>query len=318
MICIRNVSKNFSRTRALDGLDMTVNHGSAYGLVGANGAGKTTILKMITGVLKPDRGDITIEGNHVFENEPVKQCVAFIPDDLSYFGKYTPKDASRLYSSLYLRWNEALYGQIMSDFQLAGNVPMSRFSKGMQKQALFALAIATWPDYLILDEPVDGLDPIAKKIVWHYIMYAVRSRQMTVLVSSHNLRELEGICDSVGIIDKGRMVLEKGLGEMRTDIHKLQISFGSASPFGDSPETAPSAGPAAGLTPEGAYAGLNIIHMEHRGAVDIIIVRESLETLKKWNKEFEPVLFDPIPLTLEEVFIYEMGSDNYANNAIFA
>jgi ABC-2 type transport system ATP-binding protein len=309
MISVRNVNKAFDQTLALNGLDMNVKCGSAYGLVGANGAGKTTILKLITGVLKPDSGDILIEDLPVYENEPVKRRMAFIPDDLAYFGKYNPKDLRRFYASLYERWNDFLFWQVLGEFNLAKNIPLSRFSKGMQKQTAFALVLAAEPDYLILDEPVDGLDPIAKKIVWYYIMYAIKNRQMTVLVSSHNLRELEGICDSVGIINDGRMVLERELNEMRTDIHKLQISFGSSASFtGEMNDS---------LTPENAYEGLNIIHMERRGAVDIIIVRDAKDKLENWAGELRPVLFDPIPLTLEEVFIYELGGADRANSVIF-
>ena len=309
MISVRNVKKAFDKTPALDGLDMTVKCGSAYGLVGANGAGKTTILKLITGILKPDSGDIQIEDWPVYENEIVKGRMAFIPDDLSYYGKYNPKDLARFYASLYERWNNYLFWQVLGEFNLAANVPLSKFSKGMQKQAAFALVLAAEPDYLILDEPVDGLDPIAKKIVWYYIMYALKQRQMTVLVSSHNLRELEGICDSVGIINRGRMVLERELNEMRTDIHKLQISFGSSSSLSDEVM--------ASQTPENAYEGLNVIHMERRGAVDIIIARDAKEKLENWAGEYRPVLFDPIPLTLEEIFIYELGGADRANSVIF-
>ena len=356
MICVRSVSKNFDQTIALSGLDMTVKRGSVYGLVGANGAGKTTILKLITGILIPDSGEIIIEDQAVFDNEVMKNRMAFIPDDLAYFGKYTPKDLARLYSSLYERWNGVLFQSVMDGFYLAGNIPLSRFSKGMQKQTAFALVLAAEPDYLILDEPVDGLDPIAKKIVWYYIKYMVEHRQMTVLISSHNLRELEGICDSVGIINHGRMLLEKGLGEMRTDIHKLQISFGSAAslaggesnsgpgqpvaglngaapppgvepddsapppgvePDGAAPPLSAGGGEVKSLTPEGAYKRLNVIHMERRGAVDLIIVRESRETLEQWKDEFSPLLFDPVPLSLEEVFIYEPGGADYADSTIF-
>ena len=309
MICIRNVSKAFDGTPALNGLDMTVQHGSAYGLVGANGAGKTTILKLLMGVLIPDSGDITIEDHPVFDNEVIKRRMALIPDDLAYYGKYTAKGLARIYASLYERWNGALYQYIMDGFYLAGNVSLSRFSKGMQKQTAFALVLAAEPDYLILDEPVDGLDPLAKKIVWYHIQHAITNRQMTVLVSSHNLRELEGICDSVGIIDQGRMLLEKKLGEMRSDIHKLQISFGGESSLSGDVKDSP--------TPEGAYQGLKIIHMERQGAVDVIIVRESREALERWRDEFRPVLFNPIPLSLEEVFIYEPGGMDYADSSVF-
>ena len=298
MICVSNVSKSFDRTRALDGFGMTVKRGSVYGLVGTNGAGKTTILKMLAGVLKADGGDIMIEDAPVYENEVLKSRLVFIPDDLSFYSKYTPKDLARLYASLYARWNGALHSHIMAGFGLAMNIPLSRFSKGMQKQAAFALALATGPDYLLLDEPIDGLDPFVRRIVWDYIMGARAERGMTTLVSSHNLREMDGFCDSIGIIDHGHMMLEKGLDELRADIHKVQISFGDARP-------------------EGAYAKLDVVHMEQRGAVDIIIVRAGREALDEWNAEFGPLLFDPIPLTMEEVFIYELGGADHANYSIF-
>ena len=322
MICVSNVSKSFDRTLALDGFGMTVKSGSVYGLVGTNGAGKTTILKMLAGVLKADGGDITIEEAPVFENEALKSRLAFIPDDLSFYSKYTPKDLARLYASLYTRWNGALHSHIMAGFGLAMNIPLSRFSKGMQKQAAFALALAAGPDYLLLDEPIDGLDPFIRRIVWNYIMGAKAERGMTTLVSSHNLREMDGFCDNIGIIDHGHMMLEKGLDELRADIHKVQISFGSTAALSGTVAGADEASGAGGAPvgsarPEGAYAKLDVVHMEQRGAVDIIIVRGSRETLEEWNASFRPLLFDPIPLTMEEVFIYELGGADHANYSIF-
>ena len=305
MICVRNVRKRFEQTLALDGFEMTVKSGSVYGLIGTNGAGKTTILKLLAGVLKADYGDIMVADTPVFESEAIKGRLSFIPDDIAFFAKHTPKDLARLYASLYDGWDRTLHEHIMGEFNLAMNIPLSRFSKGMQKQAVFALALATTPDYLLLDEPIDGLDPFARRIVWNHIVDATAARGMTTLVSSHNLREMEGICDSVGIIDQGHMVLEKELDVLRADIHKVQISFGTAAGTGGS------------ATPEGAYSMLNVVHMEQRGAVDVIIVRESREALERWNAEYRPLLFDPIPLTLEEVFIYELGGADHANLSIF-
>ena len=313
MICVRNLSKSYDKTLALDDYGMTVRSGSVYGLVGTNGAGKTTLLRLLAGVLKADSGNIEIAEMPVYENEAVKARLAFIPDDLSFFNKYTPKELARLYASLYARWDGAMHSHIMGEFRLDMATPLSKFSKGMQKQAAFALALATLPDYLLLDEPIDGLDPFARRMVWHYIIEAKGRNGMTTVVSSHNLREMEGICDSVGIIDHGRMVLEKDLGVLRKDIHKVQISFGNEAPFADAPDGAP----AGSATPEDAYAKLNVVHMERRGAVDLIIVRETRESLEQWNAEYKPLLFDPIALTMEEVFIYEMGGADHANYAIF-
>jgi len=167
MICVRNLSKSFDKTLALDDFGMTVKNGSVYGLVGTNGAGKTTLLRLLSGVLKADSGDIMISEEPVYENEAVKSRLAFIPDDLSFFNKYTSKELARLYSSLYGRWDGAKHSYIMAEFRLDMGASLSRFSKGMQKQAAFALALATEPEYLLLDEPIDGLDPFARRMVWH-------------------------------------------------------------------------------------------------------------------------------------------------------
>ena len=214
MIRVLDVTKRFEDTLALDGLTMTVPKGSIYGLMGLNGAGKTTIIKHLAGFLKEDEGDITIDGEHVMDNEELKKRVVFIPDDLFFFRSYSMKEMAAYFSRIYPAWDQERFEAMASDFQLNTGSNIGKFSKGMKKQAAFCLAMATKPDYLILDEPVDGLDPIVRHKLWHYIMADVADREMTVLISSHNAKEMEDVCNYIGIMSHGKMVLEGDLLEM--------------------------------------------------------------------------------------------------------
>lgn len=214
MIRVLDVTKRFEDTLALDGLTMTVPKGSIYGLMGLNGAGKTTIIKHLAGFLKEDEGDITIDGEYVMDNEELKKRVVFIPDDLFFFRSYSMKEMAAYFSRIYPAWDQDRFETMASDFQLNTGSNIGKFSKGMKKQAAFCLAMATKPDYLILDEPVDGLDPIVRHKLWHYIMADVADREMTVLISSHNAKEMEDVCNYIGIMSHGKMVLEGDLLEM--------------------------------------------------------------------------------------------------------
>ena len=214
MIRVLDVTKRFEDTLALDGLTMTVPKGSIYGLMGLNGAGKTTIIKHLAGFLKEDEGEITIDGEYVMDNEELKKRVVFIPDDLFFFRSYSMKEMAAYFSRIYPAWDQERFEAMASDFQLNTGSNIGKFSKGMKKQAAFCLAMATKPDYLILDEPVDGLDPIVRHKLWHYIMADVADREMTVLISSHNAKEMEDVCNYIGIMSHGKMVLEGDLLEM--------------------------------------------------------------------------------------------------------
>ena len=291
MIRIKNVSKSFDDFQALEDLDLHVKKGSIYGLVGVNGSGKTTLIKHLTGVFKPDQGEITINGQPVFDNIDVKQQIGYISDDLYFFAMYNLKDSSRFYKKLYPNWNEDRYHQMVKQFGLSETKKLSKFSKGMQKQAAFILAMSAMPEVLILDEPIDGLDPIVRKKVMKYIVEDVSEREMTVLVSSHNLKEMEGICDSIGILNKGRIVIERDLDELKSDISKVQVVF---------PQD----------TDQQIYQGMNVLFHERRGSVDLLIIRGKSEEVETKLLSASPVVMDLLPLSLEEIFIYEMGGDN--------
>lgn len=218
MIDVVNLHKRFDDFEALKGLNLHVSKGSIYGLIGANGSGKTTIIKHLTGVLKEDEGKIIIDGMPVFDNEKIKARMGYVPDDLYFFNSYSIKNMAGFWRKIYPTWNEQRYNTMLHDLDLPKDRKISKFSKGMQKQAAFLLVMSTMPDILILDEPVDGLDPIMRRKLWKYILDDVADRQMTVLVSSHNLREMEGLIDTVGIIDHGVMALERGnLDELESE-----------------------------------------------------------------------------------------------------
>ena len=286
MLELKNITKTFGNFTALEDLSLTVPKGAVYGLVGPNGAGKSTAIRLLTGVYRPDKGEITLEGGPIYENPAAKVRIGYIPDDIFYFPAASLEDMHRYYRGIYPRFDDALFERLFEVFKLPRKGPMRRFSKGMQKQAAFHLAICTRPDVLILDEPVDGLDPVMRRQVWSLILSDVAQRGTTVLVSSHNLRELEDVCDHVGIMDSGRILLERSLADMQGSTTKLQM---------------------VGAPPQ----ELDILHETHSGRLQTLIVRGSMEQVQAIVQRANPVYFDLLPLSLEEIFIYELGGVNY-------
>ena len=286
MLEMKNVTKTFGDFKALDDLTMTVPKGTVYGLVGPNGAGKSTAIRHLTGVYRPDCGEITMEGQPIYENPVLKERIASIPDEIFHFPSATMEEMHKYYRGIYPNFDEDLYQRLYEVFDLPRKGQIRRFSKGMQKQAAFHLSICCRPDVLILDEPVDGLDPVMRRQVWSLILSDVAQRGTTVLISSHNLRELEDICDHVGIMDHGKMLLERSLADMQGSTVKLQI---------------------AGEIP----AGLNILHQSSSGRLHTVIVRGTAEEVEQIAAAANPAYFDVLPLSLEEIFIYELGGVNY-------
>ena len=286
MLELRNITKTFGAFKALDDLTMTVPKGTVYGLVGPNGAGKSTAIRCMVGVYRPDCGSVTMDGDLVYENPALKARIGYIPDDIFYFPASTLEEMRAFYRGLYPDFDDALFERLYEIFNLPRKSPIRRFSKGMQKQAAFHLAICCRPDVLILDEPVDGLDPVMRRQVMSLILADVAERGTTVLISSHNLRELEDVCDHVGIMDHGKMLLEKSLADMQGATHKLQM-------VGDAPET------------------LEILHKSTSGRLNTYIVRGSASEITEAVAAVNPVYFDVLPLSLEEIFIYELGGVNY-------
>ena len=286
MLEMKNVTKSFGAFKALDDLTMTVPRGTVYGLVGPNGAGKSTAIRHLTGVYTPDCGAITMDGQQIYENPAVKTRIGYIPDDIFYFPSATLEDMRKFYRGIYPQFDDALFERLYEIFNLPRTGQLRRFSKGMQKQAAFHLAICCRPDVLILDEPVDGLDPVMRRQVWSLILADVAEHGTTVLISSHNLRELEDICDHVGIMDKGKMLLERSLADMQGNTVKLQL-------VGELPE------------------GLNVLHETSSGRLNTYIVRGTADAVTEAVAATKPAYFDVLPLSLEEIFIYELGGVNY-------
>ena len=291
MIQIKNVSKSFDGFMALDGISIHVPKGGIYGLVGPNGSGKSTLIRNIMGIYRPDSGEIEVDGQPVYENPAVKESIAYIPDDIFYFLQSTVKDLMKYYKGIYPRFDMERYEKLKGVFNLDENMPIRRMSKGMQKQAAFWLCMCMRPKVMVLDEPVDGLDPVMRRQVWSIIMSDVAEHGTTVLVSSHNLRELEDVCDHVGIIDHGRLLLERSLSELQENISKIQIAL-----------------------PEGRELpeGLDILHTATTGRLRTVIVRGDPQKVLLALQECEPLFMDALPLSLEEVFIYELGGADYA------
>ena len=286
MLEMKNVTKTFGAFKALDDLCLHVPQGAVYGLVGPNGAGKSTAIRLLTGVYRPDSGEITMDGGYIYEDVARKQRIGYIPDDIFYFPSASLEEMRQYYRGIYPNFDDDLFQRLYEVFQLPPKSPIRRFSKGMQKQAAFHLVICTRPDVLILDEPVDGLDPVMRRQVWSLILSDVAQRQTTVLISSHNLRELEDICDHVGIMDHGKMLLERSLADMQGATHKLQI-------VGEVPPQ------------------LEVLHESQSGRLRTLIVRGSADQIRRQVAEIQPVYFDVLPLSLEEIFIYELGGVNY-------
>ncbi len=293
MIQVNNVVKTFDGFRALDGLTMRAEKGSIYGLVGPNGAGKSTILRHIMGIYRPDSGSVLVDGQPVYENPAVKAKIAAIPDELYYFTSATTHDMMRFYRGLYPQFDDKRYQALKEAFpEVDEKQPIRRLSKGMQKQSAFWLTLCCNPEVLVLDEPVDGLDPVMRRQVWSLLMGDVSQRGTTVLVSSHNLRELEDVCDHVGVLSHGKVLLERSLTDLQDNVVKLQIAFQD----GQLPKL-----------PEDLY----VLHTTQIGRVFTLIVRGNPGEIRTRMAQYSPILMEALPLSLEEIFIYEMGGEDY-------
>ena len=293
MLEVKNAVKTFDGFRALDGLTMTVPKGAVYGLVGPNGAGKSTIIRHLAGIYRQDSGDVLVDGQPVYENTAVKRRMAVIGDDWYYFPQAGIKEMAKFYAGIYPAFSWERYEKLKQVFPLDEKMMLRRMSKGMQKQAAFWLMVCCMPEYLILDEPVDGLDPVMRRQVWSLLLGDVAERGTTVLVSSHNLRELEDVCDHVGILNHGKVLLERSLSDLQDNTVKLQVAY-------------------QGVTEPPLPAELNILHRSHVGRVYTYIIRGSSREIMRRMQITEPVLLESIPLTLEEIFIYELGGVDYA------
>ncbi len=292
MIEVNGLEKSFDGFRALNGVDMHVKKGAIYGLVGPNGAGKSTLIRHLTGIYRPDAGEVLVAGEKVYENRMVKAKMAYIPDDLFYFMQADTMEMKRFYEGIYPQFDSKLFYRMQEFFpSIDVKRNIRRLSKGMQKQVAFWLAICCKPELMILDEPVDGLDPVMRRQIWSILMSEVAENEMTVLVSSHNLRELEDVCDHVGIMHQGRIRVERSLSDLQGSVSKIQVACPNGMP----------------KLPE----KFEVLHMSNTGRVYTMIVKGNPKEAEAALAASNPTIVDILPLTLEEIFIYEMGGVDY-------
>lgn len=292
MIEVTDLKKSFDGFLALRGVNMHVEKGAIYGLVGPNGAGKSTLIRHLTGIYQPDEGMVLIKGEPVYENRQVKAKMAYIPDDLFYFMQADTMEMKRYYQGIYPQFDEKLFYRMQEFFpNIDVKRGIRRLSKGMQKQVAFWLSICCRPELMILDEPVDGLDPVMRRQIWSVVMSEVAENGMTILVSSHNLRELEDVCDHVGIMHQGRLMIERSLSDLQGSVSKIQVACQSGMP----------------KLPE----NFEVLHMSNTGRVYTLIVKGDAKAAVAELLKSNPIIVDVLPLTLEEIFIYEMGGANY-------
>lgn len=293
MIKAYKATKKFGATTALDQLSCTIPEGCIYGLVGSNGAGKSTFLRLVTGVYRPDGGSISVDGAPVLENPAVKGRFAYVPDELYFLPQATMLRMSKLYGRVYPRFSSDRFNTLSKAFGLDVKASLSGFSKGMKRQAATILALSAMPDYIFFDETFDGLDPVMRNLVKKVIYSDVCERKSTAVITSHSLRELEDTCDQLALLHKGGIIFESDVDKLKTTLFKVQIAFGDEYS-------------------RERFEGLDIMNYVKKGSVANLIVRGDREKTVAKLKNLGPILLDVLPLNLEEVFIYEMDALGYA------
>lgn len=297
MIELKGVTKNFDNFKALENIDLTIPKGSAFGLLGSNGAGKSTILRLLSGIYKAEDGNVLIDGEEVYDNIPIKQKVFFINDETIQFSNFTLNELKNFYKGFYPNFSQELFEKLRNSINLPLNKKLSQFSKGMKRQAIVITALACQTDYLLLDEAFDGLDPTMRIIVKRMIVDAIIDRDLTTIISSHNLKEINEVCDTVALLHEGKIIFSKDLDSVKGNIHKIQTAF---------PES---------YTAED-FSGLQIMHFEKNQSIYYMIIKGDEDEIRKQLAPKNPLILDVIPLSLEEIFIYEMEVLGYDYNKI--
>ena len=293
MIRAENVSKKFDDFAALRGLSCSIPESCVYGLVGSNGAGKSTFLRLISGIYRADAGEITFDGQPVYENPEVKGKILYVPDELYFLPQSNMNRMADLYRVMYPRFSDARFHDLVKTFGLNPDANINTFSKGMKRQATTILALSTMPSFLFFDETFDGLDPVMRNLVKQVIYNDVMERNTTTIITSHSLRELEDTCDQLALLHKGGIVFESDIQNLKTSLFKVQIAFGDTYD-------------------KGKFEGIQMLSYNQAGSVATFIARGDREGVIAKLRQMDPILLDVLPLNLEEVFIYEMEALGYA------
>lgn len=297
MIIAENITKNFGNIRAVDNISAEIKKGSIFGLIGTNGAGKSTFLRMLSGIYRPDSGSITIDSEGVYENIATKKRIFYISDDQYFLANATPVAMAKYYASVYEKFDMNRFDKLLSAFDLDPKRKINTFSKGMKKQVSIICGLAAGTDYIFCDETFDGLDPVMRQAVKSLLAADVADRGLTPIIASHNLRELEDICDHIGLLHKGGILLNKDLDDMKTNIHKVQCVLPAGADL--------------------AALGLNTVKTEQRGSLSVIIARGDRDDIMQKINSLSPVFAEVLPLTLEEIFISETEVVGYDIKKLF-
>lgn len=287
MIEAIKVSKQFDKIKAVDQVSVVVKEGSIFGLLGTNGAGKSTLIRMLCGILKQDEGRIRIDDMEVYENTRAKECFFYISDEQYYFSNATPKDIRILYANIYPKFDKARFDKLLLQFELDINRKINTFSKGMKKQLSIVCAVCSGTKYILCDETFDGLDPVMRQAVKSIFAKEMAERNMTAVIASHNLRELEDICDCVGLLHRGGILLSKDLFDMKLTLHKIQCVFRNETDISR------------------VFTGLEVLKTEQRGSLYTFTLRGTMESIEQRMKKDQMVFSEIIPLSLEEIFVSE-------------
>lgn len=292
MIKLKGAVKKFDDFNALDGVDLEIGNGAAFGLLGSNGAGKSTVLRLLSGIYEADGGTVEIDGENVFDNADIKRGVFFINDETVQYSGMTLANLRRYFSGFYPNFSNELFDKLNDTIKLPEKKTMDKFSKGMKRQAIVITALACRTDYLFLDEAFDGLDPTMRNIVKRMLVDEMLDRGLTTVISSHNLKEINEICDSAALMHRGKVIFCRDLDSLKGEVHKIQAAFDKPYTKEDFPE-------------------LEVLHFEQSGSLTYMIARGTAETVETAVRKKSPLVFDMIPLTLEEIFIYEMEEKGY-------
>lgn len=301
MIELKNAVKRFDSYTALDGVDLKIEKGTAFGLLGSNGAGKSTILRLLSGIYKQESGEVLIDGENVYDNPSVKEKVFFINDETVQFGNYTLNSLKNYYKSYYRNFSDEMFEELRNRVSLPLDKKINTFSKGMKRQAIVIIGLACQTDYLLLDEAFDGLDPTMRIIVKKMLVDAMLDRQLTTIISSHNLKEINEVCDTAALLHKGKIIFSREIDSVMGSIHKLQLVFPKDIEY---------------TREQLASEGLNILHFERNHSIYYVIVKDDIQKIEKILAPKNPVLLEIIPLSLEEIFIYELEVLGYDSSDI--
>jgi len=297
MIEAKNLTKQFDGFTALNHVSCRISRGSIYGMVGSNGAGKSTFLRIITGIYRQDAGSVEIDGAPVFDNPAVKSRLLLIPDELFFLPGASMNRMADCYRAFYPSFDRKRFEHLTKRFKLDPGKPIRGFSKGMRRQAAIILALSCRPDYYFFDETFDGLDPVMRNLVKGLICEDVADRNAAAIITSHSLRELENLCDQLALLHEGGILLQSDVENLKTSLFKVQVAF--SRPFGKE-----------------LFAGLSYLQYEQSGSVANLIVRGAQEETLAFLRRLTPVLLDVVPLSLEEVFLYEMRGIGYTFDEI--